>query len=63
MITTRYGQVFYPEEANDIVGEDTCTIFKDGKHNHDTMECDWCFVYYQGPQVWKEEQDIANAAP
>ena len=46
METTNHGQVFYREEAD--------KLFPRGCKCRDST-CDWCFVYYNGPDDVEEE--------
>ena len=50
---TRYGQVFYQAEADAMVVAGTiepCRVLEGLQHkdNHDSSECDYCTVYYDG---------------
>ena len=50
METTPMGQTFYPQEAN--------ALFPQGCQCHDRSgSCDWCRVYYDGPEE-AEEEDV-----
>tara|TARA_Y100000310_G_scaffold314220_1_gene363375 strand:- start:114 stop:287 length:174 start_codon:yes stop_codon:yes gene_type:complete len=56
MELTKYGQVFYPQEANALV-PDGCIA--DGNEHGACMDrgCRWCWVYYDGPEVLEETDD------
>jgi hypothetical protein len=53
MEVSKYGQVSYPQEANTFA-PDGCIA--QGNEHGGCMDrgCEWCFVYYHGPEVLAE---------
>lgn len=59
MEITKYGQVFYAEEADALVAAGTilpCRMLtgEEHHHSHDPMDCDYCTVYHDGPNALEE---------
>ena len=52
METTQHGQVFYPQEADELVPEG-CLDRDRGNQHGDCLGrgCEWCDVYYHGPEI------------
>ena len=58
METTRYGQVFYPQEADELVPSGCLDIELGNTHGACMQRgCEWCWVYYEGPDVLFELRD------
>lgn len=65
METTRYGQVFYLEEADELVPAGCLDRDRGNQHGACLKRsCEWCWVYYEGPDVLFELRNcyICNGA-
>ena len=58
METTQYGQVLYRQAADELVPAGC--VDRDRANQHGACMgrgCEWCFVYYEGPEILFELRD------
>ena len=55
METTPMGQTFYPQEADERVPSGCIATYNEHGGCMD-RGCDWCFIYYNGPNDFDAEQ-------